>query len=91
MASYKLTGKYETLLDRLSQDLSISEKRKVSRREALERILDIVIEEENLFSTKEQAVGFFNRTIFRVNERTKSPKTIQQIIDAIEAASTQNH
>ena len=87
MAVYKLTGKYETLIDRLSQQLSAFEGRRVSKTEVVQRILDVVIQEENLFSTKEQAVGFFNRTIFRIEDKPRSDKSIAELIDAISAVN----
>ena len=63
MATYNLKGKYETILSQLSNDLSIVEKKRISKREVLEKILDIVIEEERLFSTREQPVSFLRRNI----------------------------
>ena len=72
MASYSLTGKYETLLSVLSNDFSVELGKKMSKKEVLELILDIVIEEKKLFAMEnEQPVSFFRRTIF------KNPSTNQ--------------
>lgn len=66
MASYNLTGKYETLLSVLSNDFSVELGKRISKREVLELILDIVIEEKRLFAMEnEQPVSFFRRTIFK--------------------------
>lgn len=86
MGMYKLTGKYETLIDGLSNKLSAEAGKRVSKTEALQRILDIVIEEEKLFSTKEQPVSFFRRSIFRVQEKARTSKTVYELIDSIISA-----
>lgn len=83
MATYKLTGKYETLIDRLSKDLSVELGRHVSKTEAIQAVLDVVIEEEKLFSTKEQPSSFFRRTIFRIKSKSVPSKTIYEILDTI--------
>lgn len=81
MANYTLKGKYETILSQLSNDLSIVEKRRVGKREVLERILDVVIKEEKLFSSREQPVSFLRRSIFTMpktitNEENKSSQEL---------------
>lgn len=85
MATYRLTGKYETLLSSLSNDLSVEAKKRVSKKDVLERILDIVIEEERLLaSNNEQPVSFFRRNIFQ--PPTKQPlntKSSHEIINHI--------
>ena len=69
MGTYNLKGKYETLLSSLSNDISASTGKRVSKREILERILDVVIKEERLFSSEEQPVSFFKRAIFKAPDK----------------------
>ena len=68
MASYSLTGKYESILSSLSNDLTVKEKKRVSKSDVLKRILDIVIEEEKLLvpNDTEQPVSFFRRNIYKL-------------------------
>ena len=84
MSNYNLTGKYETLLSSLSNELTIKEGKRVSKTEVLERILDIVIEEERLFSIEEQPLSFFTRSVYyKEKEDTKPSSDIIRDIRAI--------
>ena len=86
MPAYKLHGEYEALLCRLSKDLSIQAKKRVSKTEVLTRILDVVLEEERLFSTKEQPISFFRRNIF--NQPTKAEEKDSETILAAVTGKT---
>lgn len=85
MTSYGLKGKYETLLSQMSNDLSIIEKKRISKREVLERILDVVIEEERLFSTREQPVSFLRRTIVRTPNVNNKTENSQELLTRIKS------
>ena len=69
MGTYNLRGKYETLLSSLSNDMSAATGKRISKREVLEKILDVVIKEEKLFSSEEQPVSFFKRSIFKAPDK----------------------
>ena len=75
MSNYNLTGKYETLLSSLSNELTIKEGKRVSKTEVLERILDIVIEEERLFSIEEQPLSFFTRSVYYKEKEDMKPSS----------------
>ena len=89
MSSYNLTGKYETLLSSLSNQLSILQEKRVSKTDVLKQILDIVIEEEKLFSSteEEQPVSFFRRNIYKLPTNQQKEQSPQDIINRIKAIS----
>ena len=94
MASYNLTGKYESILSSLSNDFTVQENKRVSKSEVLKRILDIVIEEERLFESNnnEQPVSFFRRNIYKLPTNTtihtQSPQDIINRVKHISKKST---
>ena len=89
MSSYNLTGKYESILSSLSNDLSIQDNRRVSKSEVLKRILDIVIEEERLLcpNDTEQPVSFFRRNVYKLPTNHTTQKNPQDIINRVTAIS----
>ena len=83
MATYKLTGKYESLLSTLSNDLSVELGKKISKSKVLELILDVVLEEDKLFSVKdEQIVSAFRRIIYKTPS-IKEGATTQELLHKI--------
>lgn len=79
MATYTLKRQHERLISRLSGELSAALGRRVSKTEVLESILDVVIEEEELFSTKEKARSFFSRHISNVEKREEKGSLLTSI------------
>lgn len=79
MATYNLKRRHERLVSRLSNELSSALGRRVTKIEVLESILDVVIEEEELFSTKEQARSFFSRHISNVEKREEKGSLLSSI------------
>jgi hypothetical protein len=69
MPTYTLNGKHESILSSLSNKLSIEEGKRISKSEVLQRILDVVITEEELLgATDSNAVSFFRRVIYKLPE-----------------------
>ena len=92
MPAYTLTGTHEALLCRLSNKFTEVSGKKVSKREVLRKILDEVIEEEELLSIKEeQPRSFFKRIIVfqqpNPNNKEKMTKSSQDIIKRLKFMS----
>ena len=93
MATYNLTGKYETLLSSLSNDISAEKGKRVSKKQVLEKILDVVLEEERLFSIKEeQPMSFFKRSIYKPPKTKEiNQKSSQEILAHVRKLVNKNY